>query len=298
MISYHNTRELHIKRFHLGPPVFDDDQYEKEIVSGDVENGFVDNYLNFQEDGNNLSFLGVVLRVEEESMPVYDTDIKEVFVGKGGFCGGRRQHRRRLIMEYLVKICKKERILELKRRHLKINVLTSNTPYPSRKIRRICACTSQKTTKETRSIRRDLRDQQVRTRNHEFALTSARAEAKTNYATFRYSFPRFSFERTVERRQKRMIKSGEHVARSRGRKTRNHGFRTYIWMKIVHWTMYNPRRCNGESTYACSWGQKKESGQGTKRTETEGVWGSKKPEKETEKGFGSSSWGETVVTGN
>ncbi|GKE04794.1 hypothetical protein Tco_1396812, partial [Tanacetum coccineum] len=58
-----------------------------------------------------------------------------------------------VIMEYLVKISKKARILELKRRHLKITVLTTNTPYPSRKIRRICACTSQKTTKETRSIR-------------------------------------------------------------------------------------------------------------------------------------------------
>nr|GEX24707.1 hypothetical protein [Tanacetum cinerariifolium]GEX56686.1 hypothetical protein [Tanacetum cinerariifolium] len=57
-------------------------------------------------------------------------------------------------MEYLVKISKKARILELKRRYLKITVVTSNTPYPSRKIRRICACTSQKTTKETRSIRR------------------------------------------------------------------------------------------------------------------------------------------------
>ncbi|GKG61076.1 hypothetical protein Tco_0616892, partial [Tanacetum coccineum] len=29
-----------------GPPVFDDDQYEEEIVSGDVGKGFVDNYLN------------------------------------------------------------------------------------------------------------------------------------------------------------------------------------------------------------------------------------------------------------
>ncbi|GJY55834.1 hypothetical protein Tco_0454949, partial [Tanacetum coccineum] len=33
-----------------------------------------------------------------------------------------------LIMEYLVKISKKERILELKRRHLKVTVLTSYTP--------------------------------------------------------------------------------------------------------------------------------------------------------------------------
>ncbi|GJW63900.1 hypothetical protein Tco_0115784 [Tanacetum coccineum] len=52
-----------------------------------------------------------------------------------------------IIMEYLVKISKKARILELKQRQLKITVLTSNTPYPSRKIRRIRACTSQKTTK-------------------------------------------------------------------------------------------------------------------------------------------------------
>ncbi|GJS52079.1 retrovirus-related pol polyprotein from transposon TNT 1-94 [Tanacetum coccineum] len=48
------------------------------------------------------------------------------------------QDTRRIIMEYLVKIGKKARILELKRRHLKITVLTSNTPYPSRKIQRIC----------------------------------------------------------------------------------------------------------------------------------------------------------------
>ncbi|GJT88586.1 hypothetical protein Tco_1070303 [Tanacetum coccineum] len=59
-----------------------------------------------------------------------------------------------VIMEYLVKISKKARILELKRRHLKIIVLTSYTPYPSRKIRRICACTSQETMKIQSLIRR------------------------------------------------------------------------------------------------------------------------------------------------
>ncbi|GKF10941.1 hypothetical protein Tco_0048867, partial [Tanacetum coccineum] len=58
------------------------------------------------------------------------------------------------IMEYLEKISKKARIMELKRRHLKIIVLTSNTPYPSRKIRHICACTLLKTTKDQGSIRR------------------------------------------------------------------------------------------------------------------------------------------------
>ncbi|GJY64844.1 hypothetical protein Tco_0466304 [Tanacetum coccineum] len=60
-----------------------------------------------------------------------------------------------LIMEYLVKISKKARILELKRRNMKKLILTSYTPYPSRKIRRICACTSLKTTKEQGSIRRE-----------------------------------------------------------------------------------------------------------------------------------------------
>ncbi|GJR34081.1 hypothetical protein Tco_1209765 [Tanacetum coccineum] len=76
-----------------GPSVFDDDQFEDEFVSGFVGKGFVDNYLNFQEDENNMSFSGVVLGVKVESMPVYDTDIEDVieeeegFVGKGGFCG-------------------------------------------------------------------------------------------------------------------------------------------------------------------------------------------------------------------
>ncbi|GJW88432.1 hypothetical protein Tco_0163772 [Tanacetum coccineum] len=59
-----------------------------------------------------------------------------------------------LIMEYLVKISKKARILELKRRNMKIIVLTSYMPYPSRKIQRICAFTSPKTTREQGSIRR------------------------------------------------------------------------------------------------------------------------------------------------
>ncbi|GKC65069.1 retrovirus-related pol polyprotein from transposon TNT 1-94 [Tanacetum coccineum] len=58
-----------------------------------------------------------------------------------------------LIMEYLMKISKKARILELKRRHLKITILTSYTPYPSRKIWRIYAYTSQETTKIQSPIR-------------------------------------------------------------------------------------------------------------------------------------------------
>nr|GEW87273.1 hypothetical protein [Tanacetum cinerariifolium] len=58
-------------------------------------------------------------------------------------------------MEYFVKISLKARILGLKRRNLKNSVLTSNTSYPSRKIRHICACTSQETTKNKRPIRQN-----------------------------------------------------------------------------------------------------------------------------------------------
>ncbi|GKB33855.1 hypothetical protein Tco_0873256 [Tanacetum coccineum] len=62
-------------------------------------------------------------------------------------------HEFELIIEYLVKISKKARILELKQRHLKITVLTSYTSYPSRNIRRICAYTLQETTKNQSPIR-------------------------------------------------------------------------------------------------------------------------------------------------
>ncbi|GJS81805.1 putative ribonuclease H-like domain-containing protein [Tanacetum coccineum] len=78
---------------------------------------------------------------------------------------------RPLIMEYLVKISKKARILELKRRHLKITVLTSYTPYPSRKIRRICACTSQETTKIQSPIRR-IQENSIRRIQYKIVTTS------------------------------------------------------------------------------------------------------------------------------
>nr|GEV11800.1 reverse transcriptase domain-containing protein [Tanacetum cinerariifolium] len=48
------------------------------IWDEEEEYPFVDNYQNFQEEENSVLFLGVVLGVEEESMPVYDTDIEDV----------------------------------------------------------------------------------------------------------------------------------------------------------------------------------------------------------------------------
>ncbi|GJY95097.1 hypothetical protein Tco_0511458 [Tanacetum coccineum] len=44
-----------------------------------------------------------------------------------------------LIMEYLVNISKRHAFWSLNKVILKITILTTNTPYPSRKIRRICA---------------------------------------------------------------------------------------------------------------------------------------------------------------
>nr|GEY86591.1 hypothetical protein [Tanacetum cinerariifolium] len=61
----------------------------KRLLSEFVGKGFVDNYPNFQEDENNVSFLGVVLGVEEESMQVYDTDIEDVIEEEEGFVGKR-----------------------------------------------------------------------------------------------------------------------------------------------------------------------------------------------------------------
>ncbi|GJY93986.1 hypothetical protein Tco_0509768 [Tanacetum coccineum] len=49
-----------------------------------------------------------------------------------------------VIMEYLVNISKRRAFWSLNEDILKITVLTTNTPYPSRKIRRICACTHQR----------------------------------------------------------------------------------------------------------------------------------------------------------
>ncbi|GJW46543.1 hypothetical protein Tco_0078189 [Tanacetum coccineum] len=49
-----------------------------------------------------------------------------------------------VIMEYLVNISKRHAFWSLNEDILKITILTTNTPYPSRKIWRICACTHQR----------------------------------------------------------------------------------------------------------------------------------------------------------
>ncbi|GJZ14555.1 hypothetical protein Tco_0550232, partial [Tanacetum coccineum] len=82
----HHNNPLLTKKTESEPIIWDIGDEKEEYP-------FVDNYLNFQEDENNVPFSGVVLGVEEESMPVYDTDIEDVieeeegFVRKGGFGG-------------------------------------------------------------------------------------------------------------------------------------------------------------------------------------------------------------------
>ncbi|GJW40569.1 hypothetical protein Tco_0066414 [Tanacetum coccineum] len=59
-----------------------------------------------------------------------------------------------VIMDYLVKVTKRHAFWSLNEDILKITVLTTNTPYPSRKIRRICACTHQRPRRKQDPIRR------------------------------------------------------------------------------------------------------------------------------------------------
>ncbi|GJZ70560.1 hypothetical protein Tco_0634110 [Tanacetum coccineum] len=49
-----------------------------------------------------------------------------------------------LIMEYLVKVSKRRAFWSINEDILKITILKINTPYPSRKIQRIRACTHQR----------------------------------------------------------------------------------------------------------------------------------------------------------
>ncbi|GJV92004.1 hypothetical protein Tco_1539817 [Tanacetum coccineum] len=82
----HHDNHLLTKETESEPIIWDIGDKEEEYP-------FVDNYLNFQEEENNVSFPGVVLRVKEESMPVYDSHIEYVieeedrFIGKGRFYG-------------------------------------------------------------------------------------------------------------------------------------------------------------------------------------------------------------------
>ncbi|GJS93880.1 hypothetical protein Tco_0800848 [Tanacetum coccineum] len=59
-------------------------------------------------------------------------------------CWREDEYYNRVIMEYLVKVSKRRAFWSLNEDILKITILKTNTPYPSRKIQRIRACTHQR----------------------------------------------------------------------------------------------------------------------------------------------------------
>ncbi|GJR17581.1 hypothetical protein Tco_0966108 [Tanacetum coccineum] len=79
------------------------------------------------------------LRLTLEGFPFVTVNTKEYH----SKCSGKIS-RILLIMEYLVNISKRRAFWTLNKDILKITVLTTNTPYLSRKIQRICACTHQR----------------------------------------------------------------------------------------------------------------------------------------------------------
>ncbi|GJW92958.1 hypothetical protein Tco_0172630 [Tanacetum coccineum] len=69
---------------------------------------------------------------------------KDFKVGDMVFLFNSRFKMHPVIIEYLVNISKRHAFWSLNEDILKITILTTNTPYPSRKIRRIRACTHQR----------------------------------------------------------------------------------------------------------------------------------------------------------
>ncbi|GJS16048.1 hypothetical protein Tco_0410520 [Tanacetum coccineum] len=124
-----------------------------------------------------------------------------------------------VIMEYLVKISKKARILELKRRHLKKLILTSYTPYPSRKIGHISVAAfstttflfldtvSQNSKSSLQDIARIEPDKVVPSRKKSSAIISLRANTHGRHSTS--SSRTFGHTSTLEHlKKKKSVETG------------------------------------------------------------------------------------------
>ncbi|GJZ40245.1 reverse transcriptase domain-containing protein [Tanacetum coccineum] len=90
---------------------------------------------------------------EDEEYAMAVREFKKLFKRRGRFVRQPRDERKSLqrsrdeknvITEYLVNISKRRTLWSLNEDILKINIMTANTSYPSRKIRRIRACTHQR----------------------------------------------------------------------------------------------------------------------------------------------------------
>ncbi|GJR65175.1 hypothetical protein Tco_0011240 [Tanacetum coccineum] len=110
---------------------------------------FVQNY-NMHSIGKMVTELHVMLKLHEQTLPKKETApaLHAIRAGKG-LRGSRKLKPGALslyvvIMEYLVNISKRRVFWSLNEDILKITILKTNTPYPSRKIRCIRACTHQR----------------------------------------------------------------------------------------------------------------------------------------------------------
>ncbi|GKC38745.1 hypothetical protein Tco_1051129 [Tanacetum coccineum] len=80
----------------------------------------------------------------EDSKPTKTPMSKEIKLTKDDEADSVDSTKYRVIMENLVNISKRRAFWSLNEDILKITILTTNTPYPSRKIWRIRACTHQR----------------------------------------------------------------------------------------------------------------------------------------------------------
>ncbi|GKD62316.1 hypothetical protein Tco_1299825 [Tanacetum coccineum] len=104
--------------------VLTEERFEKAIIVGAVL--ILHNVYAFSPKQSTHHYLNITKKI-----------IVKVFHKDGG-------HSQIALVEYLVKISKRHAFWSLNKDILKITILTTNTLYPSRKIRRICACTHQK----------------------------------------------------------------------------------------------------------------------------------------------------------
>ncbi|GJR50174.1 putative reverse transcriptase domain-containing protein [Tanacetum coccineum] len=91
-----------------------------------------------------IAYASRQLKIHEKNYTTHDSDLQHILDQKELNMRQRRWLDLLIITEYLVNISKRRAFWSLNEDILKITILKTNTPYPSRKIRRIRACTHQR----------------------------------------------------------------------------------------------------------------------------------------------------------
>ncbi|GKB56033.1 zinc finger, CCHC-type containing protein [Tanacetum coccineum] len=99
-------------------------------------------FVTFIDDASRFCYV-YLLHSKDEALDKFKVFKTEVELQQGSLIKRFRTDKG-VIMEYLVNIIKRRAFWSLNEDILKITILTINTPYPSRKIRRIRACTHQR----------------------------------------------------------------------------------------------------------------------------------------------------------